>query len=223
MKPACARASRRRRMRRACCSGMARAWQSLSWVRGAARFTARAKRFSVPHLKWKRGTRRARGTASSPGFWRRFAWASRSRRPAAWGMRSGHSPSSNSAVPRGFRRWRRSKRGPRQPGFGCRTGLAEICLLLLRANSPDVLLSEVRQPHRPVADAYRIAAWAEPLFDHLVRCGIDFRKRDLKHRRPNMSGAERDLAAGARHAHGNVRDQFCGPGVDARYGPVALV
>src|SRR5215467_5407389 len=96
-------------------------------------------------------------------------------------------------------------------------------LRLFGIDAPDVLLPAVGQPQRSMANAYGVAAFAEPLLDDLVGIGIDLRERNLHDRNPDGPFAVRDVAAGARNAQLDVGDVLFRPDVDARHRSVALI
>src|SRR6185503_20830010 len=80
---------------------------------------------------------------------------------------------------------------------------------------PDVAGLEVREPDRAQADAHRVAALAGELLHHGVARRIDARERELERRHPDRSFADRDLAAGARDADLDRRDDLVRLGIDA--------
>src|SRR5688572_11943006 len=89
--------------------------------------------------------------------------------------------------------------------------------------APDVLLPQVREPDRAVADADGVPARTEPLLDHLVVPRIDLRQRDLEDRDPHIAGAVGDLATATRGPDDDIRDQLPALHVHARDRAVALV
>src|SRR5262249_50389539 len=90
-------------------------------------------------------------------------------------------------------------------------------------NAPDVLLSQIGQPHRAESYTDGIAARAGPLASHLIGGGIDFGKRDLEDSNPNVTLAESDLAPGSGDADLDGRDHLAGFSIHTGDRAIALV
>src|ERR1051326_1023366 len=94
---------------------------------------------------------------------------------------------------------------------------------LLEVDAPEILLAQVREPHRSVGRADRIPASPRELPDHRVGRGVDLRNRHLEHRGPHVALAEPQFAAAAGNARFDIGRQFPRLGIDARHRAVALI
>src|SRR5947208_2521423 len=82
---------------------------------------------------------------------------------------------------------------------------------------------QVRQPNRPQSDANRIATFADELLHHLVGRRIDSRDREAEGGYPYRTFPGRDVAAPARNADLDGRDNLVRLWIDSRHAAVALV